>query len=295
MKKLSFFIVIFLLNSNLLFSQVGINTDGSEPHNSAILDIKSNSKGLLLPRMTTWQIKNIWKPAAGLLVFNSDSIDFYGYNGYVWIAIWDISDTLDRMCEDSIFYSGQWYTTIQIGTQCWMAENLNVGTQIPGATGQSNNGVIEKHCYLNTADSCTVFGGLYQWNEMMAYSTVEGAQGICPSGWHIPSASQWNVLSDYLGGSSAAGGHIKATGYRYWKSPNTGATDSSGFSAYGGGTYRPAPYSYFYLIREGGIYWTSNTNGSWAWRRDLWYTSTSLDPYTCERFHSFSVRCIKDS
>jgi uncharacterized protein (TIGR02145 family) len=57
-----------------------------------------------------------------------------------------------------------------------MAENLNIGTQIPGATAQSNNGVIEKHCYLNSADSCTVYGGLYQWDKMMASSTTEGAR-----------------------------------------------------------------------------------------------------------------------
>jgi uncharacterized protein (TIGR02145 family) len=294
MKKLFFFVVMLLFDSSLLLAQVGINTDGSQPHNSAILDIKSTSKGLLFPRMTTGQIKNIWKPAAGLVVFNSDSSDFYGFNGLVWRALWDVSDTLERMCEDSVYYGGQWYTTVQIGTQCWMAENLNIGIQVPGATGQTNNGTIEKHCYLNVADSCTIYGGLYQWDEMMAYSTAEGARGICPAGWHIPSASQWDVLTNYAGGSSVAAIHVKTAGYRYWKSPNTDATNSTGFSAVGGGTYRPYPYDYFYLIRESGIYWTSNTNGSWAWRRDMDYINTSLTPYTCERFHSFSVRCIKD-
>jgi uncharacterized protein (TIGR02145 family) len=291
--KLIFILICFLSNT-LIYSQVSINTDGSNPHRSAILDLKSTSQGLLFPRMTSMQIKNIWKPAAGLMVFNTDSSDFYGFNGNVWLAIWDISDTLLRMCEDSIFYSGQWYTTVQIGTQCWMAENLNVGTMIPGLTYQSNNSITEKHCYLDTPDSCIVYGGLYEWNEMMAYYTTEAAQGICPAGWHVPSATNWNTLTDFLGGSTVAGGAVKATGNRYWKSPNTGATDSSGFSAYGGGTYRPAGYNYFYLIREAGIYWTSNTNGSWAWRRNIDYSGTALDPYTCERYHSFSVRCIKN-
>jgi uncharacterized protein (TIGR02145 family) len=199
------------------------------------------------------------------------------------------------MCPDSILYSGQWYTTVQIGMQCWLAENLNVGTMIPGITYQSNNGNTEKHCYLDNADSCAIYGGLYEWTEMMAYSTTECAQGICPAGWHVPSAANWDTLSNRLGGISQAGGNIKASGYRYWQSPNTGATNSSGFSALGGGTYRPAGYNYFYLIQQAGIYWTSTMNGSYfVWRRNLDYTTASIDPYSCEQYHSFSVRCVKD-
>lgn len=284
-----------ILCSSFIYSQIGINTDGSNPHNSAILDVKSTSKGFLFPRMTTFQIKSIWKPAAGLMVFNTDSSDFYGFNGNVWQAMWDTGDTLQRMCEDSLYYSGQWYTTVQIGNQCWLAENLNVGTMIPGLTYQSNNAIMEKHCYLDTPDSCTIYGGLYEWTEMMGYSTVEGSQGICPAGWHIPSAANWDTLANRLGGPSQAGGEIKASGYRYWKPPNTGATNSSGFSALGGGTYRPAGYNYFYLIQQAGIYWTSSMNGSYyVWRRNLDYTSVSIDPYSCEQYHSFSVRCVKD-
>lgn len=289
------FSTAFILLNALIYGQVGINTDGSNPHISAILDIKSTSKGLLFPRMTTAQIRNIWKPAAGLMVFNTDSSDFYGFSGNAWRALWDPQDSLSRMCPDSILYSGQWYTTVQIGKQCWLAENLNVGTMIPGLTYQTNNGNIEKHCYLDTQDSCTVYGGLYEWDEMMDYSTAEGARGLCPEGWHIPSAANWDTLMEYLGGHTLAGGAIKAAGYRYWKPPNTGATNSTGFSAMGGGTYRPAGYNYFYLVQEAGIYWTSSPNGYfWAWRRNLDYVGGWLEPYSCERYHSFSVRCVKD-
>jgi uncharacterized protein (TIGR02145 family) len=159
----------------------------------------------------------------------------------------------------------------------------------------SNNSIVEKHCYDNVADSCAVYGGLYEWNEMMNYSSTPGSQGICPASWHIPSAAEWDALSTYLGGNTVAGGHLKETGYRYWKPSNSGADNSSGFSAFGGGTFRPAGYNYFYLIREGGIYWTSNPNGStWAYRRDLSYLNGELNPYTCERYHSFSVRCVKN-
>lgn len=207
--------------------------------------------------------------------------------------IWSFT-TREWQCGDTLDYSSHAYPTVMIGTQCWMAENLDVGTQIPGTTYMSNNSNIEKHCYNDVADSCAIYGGLYEWNEMMNYTTTPGAQGICPTGWHVPSATEWDALSASLGGNTVAGGHLKATDTTYWKSPNTGADNSSGFSAFGGGTYRPAGYNYYYLIREGGIYWTSTPNGSWAYRRDMSYLNSELNPYTCERYHSFSVRCLKD-
>lgn len=240
--------VFLIILSIDLSGQVIISEDGSLPDQSAILEIKSTSKGLLLPRLTTEEMREIWKPKAGLVVFNQDSLDFFGFNGNVWIAFWDKSDSIERMCPDSILYSGEWYTLIQIGSQCWMAENLNVGTQIPGITYMSDNGIIEKHCYNDIADSCEVYGGLYQWNETMAYVYSQGTQGICPAGWHVPTVADWNLLADNLGGPSVAGGHLKAAGTRYWKSPNTGADNSSGFSAYGGGTYRPGGYDYYSLV-----------------------------------------------
>jgi uncharacterized protein (TIGR02145 family) len=295
MKKLKLFMILAcLFESLLIYSQVGINADGSAPDRSAILDVKSTAKGLLFPRLTSTQIKNIWKPAPGLVVFNTDSADFYGYTGISWQAFFDSNDSLMRMCEDSILYSGMWYTTVQVGGQCWMAENLNAGTQVSGLTAQSNNSLIEKHCYNDIADSCAIYGGLYQWFEMMNYSTSSGAQGICPAGWHIPTADQWDVLINYLGGTDAAGGAVKATGLRYWKTPNTGSTNSSGFSAYGSGTYDPIYGNHFYAINDIGIYWTSNWNGNWSWRRDLYYNDAGMYPYLCQPDHSFSVRCLKD-
>ena len=65
---------------------------------------------------------------------------------------------------------------------------------IHGTMEQSNNGIIEKYCYNNEPDSCTKYGGLYQWNEMMQYTTQQGAQGICPPGWHLPTDEEWKVL-----------------------------------------------------------------------------------------------------
>ncbi|MCK5839195.1 MAG: hypothetical protein KAG99_05065, partial [Bacteroidales bacterium] len=89
---------------------------------------------------------------------------------------------------------GATYNTIQIGTQCWMAENLNIGTRIDGVNDQINNSIIEKYCYNDIEDSCDVYGGLFQWDEMMQYITDTLAQGICPTGWHIPADYEWKVL-----------------------------------------------------------------------------------------------------
>jgi hypothetical protein len=102
---------------------------------------------------------------------------------------------------------GKVYTTVYIGTQCWMKQNLNIGTRIAGAGNQTNNGTIEKYCYDDNESNCDYYGGLYQWNEMMQYTTTQGVKGICPKGWHLPTNNEWNVLSTFLGGS--AGGKMK--------------------------------------------------------------------------------------
>ena len=94
---------------------------------------------------------------------------------------------------------GQWYTTAQIGSQFWMAENLNNGIKIDSLTEQTDNGIIEKYCcrpYRDYPGGCDKVGGLYQWDEAMNYSTAEGTQGICMPGWHIPTDNDWQKLMD---------------------------------------------------------------------------------------------------
>ncbi len=73
---------------------------------------------------------------------------------------------------------GKVYTTIQIGTQCWMAENLNIGTMINGSSNQTNNATLEKYCFSDNTGNCDIYGGLYQWDEVMQYVTTEGTQDI---------------------------------------------------------------------------------------------------------------------
>jgi uncharacterized protein (TIGR02145 family) len=109
---------------------------------------------------------------------------------------------------------GQTYRTVVIGTQIWMAENLNIGTLIPSTAGgglMTNNGVIEKYCWTDDVNKCDGTGdirrgGFYEWNEAMQYWDGQPAlpvRGICPEGWHIPSNAEWNTLLNYTGGSAA--------------------------------------------------------------------------------------------
>jgi uncharacterized protein (TIGR02145 family) len=141
--------------------------------------------------------------------------------------------------------------------------------------------------------NCDVYGGLYQWDEMMQYVTSQGAKGICPTGWHIPTDAEWTTLTNYLGGESVAGGKIKEAGTAHWASPNTGATNSSGFTALPGG-YRYGNGS-FYSLTNYAYFWSSSQSGAAnAWRRGLGYNNEYVYRNSDDKSHGFSCRCLKD-
>jgi uncharacterized protein (TIGR02145 family) len=207
----------------------------------------------------------------------------------------------------SVTYEGQVYNTIQILSQCWLKENLNIGTMIDGHLDMADNDLIEKYCYNNAEDSCTKYGGLYQWNEMMQYTTINGTQGICPPGWHIPADEEWKVLegavdSYYEIGSPVwdiwgtrgfdAGTHLKDIN-GWWMGGY--CTDLYGFSALPGGR-RSYWINAFDYLGESGLWWTSTENDIWdAWPHVLDYYSTgSSYQNDVNRSHGFSVRCVKD-
>ncbi len=108
---------------------------------------------------------------------------------------------------DSIEYGGKTYHTVLIDERCWLKENINLGTMINGTNEQQNNGVVEKYCYDNNEANCTKYGGLYEWAEAVQYKNGatnntspnpmfnEPVQGICPTGWHIPSKEEFLALT----------------------------------------------------------------------------------------------------
>jgi len=278
---------------------VGINTDGSTPDNSAILDVKSTNQGLLLPRLNSTQVNGIVSPAAGLMVYNTSTKSLCIFDGSIWNSINE-----GKSCGD-FDYGGQHYTTIIIGTQCWMAQNLNIGTRIDGTVAQSDNSTVEKYCYSNSDDQCDVYGGLYQWAEVVQY--LNGAtnttfwnpfpsgnvQGICPEGWHLPTNAEWTDLSTFLGGGSVAGGKMKETGNTHWNSPNTGATNSSGFTGLPGGGRDS--FGGFYARGEYGNFWSSTMNGgASAWTSVLYYGNPEVYSFVPSKVLGYSVRCLRD-
>nr|NQU91849.1 hypothetical protein [Bacteroidota bacterium] len=227
-------------------------------------------------------------------------------------GIWSFSTMTDPnwQCGDTIvdIRDEQKYATVQIGEQCWMAENLNMGTRINGESNQTDNSMIEKYCYGDDPANCTTYGGLYQWNEIMQYTTTQGVQGICMEGWHLPTDNEWKILegtvdSQYPVGDPEwndtgyrgldAGGNLKETGTTHWYSSNTGATNSSGFTALPGGN-RNTSWS-FDSVGYRGYWWSSSQrDASIVWYRRLSYGGVLVGRFSYNKFYGFSARCLKD-
>lgn len=134
-----------------------------------------------------------------------------------------------------LVHYNEYYSTVQIGNRCWLKNNLNVGTMIPGDQNMKLNGVTEKYCYNNDSLNCKEYGAMYQWRELMTYSHTEGGQGLCPQGWYVPTYQDWMDLAAIFSGDDEAGGYLKETGNEHWNEPNSGATNESGFTAFGSG------------------------------------------------------------
>jgi len=279
---------------------VGINATGATPNYSAILDVSSTTKGFLPPRMTTAQIEAIEGPADGLTVYNTTDKKLYVFNAtaLVWKEISFGAGTISPppfVCGQPITDArdSKVYNTVLIGTQCWMAQNLNVGTRINGNQAQTNNSDMEKYCYDDLDENCATYGGLYQWDEMMQYSLVEGSQGICPTGLHLPTDAEWATLTTYLGGEIVAGGAMKETGTTHWLAPNTDATNSSGFTCLPGGNRQPDG-TLNYLGSYGLLWSSTESSTSIAWFRYLYSNDASLNRLNYTKDYGFSVRCLRD-
>jgi uncharacterized protein (TIGR02145 family) len=188
---------------------------------------------------------------------------------------------LPFVCGQDIIYEGKTYGTVLIGTQCWMKENLNVGTMIQGNSNQSNNGVKEKYCYNNDTANCSIYGGLYQWNEAMQYITTEGARGICPEGWHVPTRAQFITLSESVGWLANA---------LVRQDQGINSTNTSGFSGLYAG-FRD--FSYFNQLATHTYFWSTTPD-------EYGYAYMSLSNYANPYFNSApsycgtSIRCLKD-
>jgi uncharacterized protein (TIGR02145 family) len=201
---------------------------------------------------------------------------------------------------------GNIYNIVTIGTQVWMKENLKVtkyndGTAIPNitiaaplyslTTGAYND-------YNNTPSNSTTYGRLYNWyvvdNNAATKMASNGGKNVCPTNWHVPSYAEWTTLTTYLGGNNVAGGKLKEIGTTHWISPNTGATNETGFTALPGGLSRFDGMDSD--IGYTGYWWSSTecSTGS-AYNLDMWSGLAEVGMNNCSsKFAGMSVRCVKD-
>lgn len=198
-------------------------------------------------------------------------------------------------------YEGKIYHTVEIGDQCWFKENLNVGIRIDGANNQTDNKVIEKYCYYDDEAKCDAYGGLYQWDELMQYTSVERGKGICPAGWHVPSSDEWKILEgnvdsqygigdpiwddSYFRGQDA-GKKLKTT--TGWFNGGNG-TDDYGFSVLPSGQRSQTNGGYSEYMAGSYIWTSSKSVRFFAFNDDRISINTLV-----QKQAGAAVRCIKD-
>ncbi len=191
---------------------------------------------------------------------------------------------------------GNIYTTVKIGEQLWMKENLRTtrfsnGKSITHTTSMQPWCDLDKpgYCwYNNNQDSFgNDYGALYNW-----YTVDHGK--LCPKGWHVPSDGDWSELVLYLGGLDVAGGKLKEKDTTHWYSPNEGADNSSGFTALPGG-YRSGINGTYNKIGEHAYWWSSTPKSSeCSWFRSLSHYHAHIDRSSSYNNYGLSVRCVRD-
>jgi uncharacterized protein (TIGR02145 family) len=224
-----------------------------------------------------------------------------------------LKDTVDVAVTDSILvapfqcgvnklrYADKIYNTIQIGTQCWLKGNLDVGTRIDLIQDQSNNGIIEKYCYNNDSANCAVYGGMYQWAEAVKYQNgttnsvspdpafTGNIQGICPGGWHIPTVAEFGILAETVGNS----GNALKQEEQGDPGPLGTGTNSSGFSGLLSGSR--GPDGACANVGKYAPFWSSTDSyGIYGNSMNLSYNDNIILFYQHDKINGFSVRCLKD-
>jgi len=242
------------------------------------------------------------------MAYNSgDRLKFTGISGNYSTVITDIPSSNKEItfnfiaCTDG---DNNNYPIVQIGTQIWMAENLkttkyNDGTIIPNITVSATWAAetTGAYCdYYNTPSNSSSYGRLYNWytvdNNTATKIVSNGDKNVCPTGWHVPSDAEWTMLTDFLGGELVAGGKLKETGTTHWLSPNTGATNETGFTALPG-SYRDNNGT-FYTRGGYGLWWSSSPNSTTAFYRYISWSMSDVQWNVYDVRKGMSVQCLKD-
>lgn len=212
----------------------------------------------------------------------------------------------------TVDYGGITYHTLQIGNQCWLKENLNIGTRVDINTDQTNNSILEKYCYNNDESNCTIYGGHYQWAELVQY--LNGAsntanpnpafsgnvQGICPPGWHIPSSDEFTILKSAITNANPSYNGVEGqvirenSSYNHWNAGSFDGTNLTGFTALGAGM-RTSSYPYWYNFKGYALFWTKESGTGYS---TIWYANNTNQTFnssgSTNKTSGASVRCIKN-
>lgn len=190
---------------------------------------------------------------------------------------------------------GNTYRTVKIGNQWWMAENLKVtryrnGDSIPNVTDPTDWAILSTGAYCdneNNVNNGSIYGHLYNWH------AINDSRNMAPLGWHVPSIEEYQNLIDILGGDSVAGGKMKSIGTLYWDSPNTGATNESGFSALPAGA-RSCAINFRGLGNEAFFWSSTELEGNRVLYIKMVSDSTWTKRIIAMKEFGISVRCVKD-
>ena len=193
-----------------------------------------------------------------------------------------VLNAIPHTCGDPLtdIRDNQTYQTIQIGTQCWMKENLNFGTVISSVNMQRDNCIPEKYCLEDDPALCAQRHALYQWNELMNYNDTPEDQGMCPPGWHIPSENEWNTLFAQYYNNAFAGDSLKVGGVSQFEAGLNGVRFNN---------------TVWEFHDWAVMFWSSSPHGpDKAWAHGMNSYNHSVSYYPSYRHHAFPVRCVRD-
>jgi len=279
------------------------------PHNENVMEMKGSeaSKGTFAEVLMQY--------TAG------DRLRYIGKSKYYYTVFADVPANTKTVtftfakCTD---YEKNQYKVVKIGSQIWMAENLkstiyNDGTSVPFINSNSAWDALtasdKAYCYYNDDIlNKDIYGALYTWPAAMkdaasSNTSPSNVQGVCPTGWHLPSDAEWHTMILYLDPgasisqysvdeSSNAGAMMKESGTSHWVTPNTGATNSSGFTALPAG--RRIETGVSTQLGYNAMWWSSTDAFEYARDRTLYYNAWRIDRAPAYRNVGYSVRCVKN-
>ncbi|MGL1903690.1 MAG: hypothetical protein OCC49_16250 [Fibrobacterales bacterium] len=296
--------IFFTMSCNLIIESEpseSSNHSSSFAHTSSVVSVSSSS--VLVPNSSAQRSSSSLSVSSSIFSSSSfiSSSSIHTSSSSSWSSSsWVSSSSLKYEKPPYIPFiderDGQSYLSIAIGEQIWMAENLNYSAN--NTVGFCSGETTTAH-----APNCDSYGRLYDWyiamdNAPESIKNPSMVQGICPTGWHVPSDSEWDQLMEYVdahNGSEGVGQSLKAT--TLWSSHSAGGvgTDLFGFSALPGGfggTYSKG--GYYDSLTNYGIHWSTSVSGRKVLRRDFRYSDHALSIDYSEKLWMGSVRCVKD-